>query len=144
LLDSVGAARFHKVKMDIEGSEERLFQGAASAPFFRAEEVSIEVHGQRTREIVTRAFAAHGFHADHVVEGSEDYIALAEGILTHPLLLLRLELLHRFRTTARLLRSSLLRQPTDALALATIHFRRTAFTATGMKSTPEEVTVDSP
>jgi len=137
LLNSVGVTQFQKVKMDIEGSEALLFQGAASAPLFRSEEVSVEVHGQQAREIVTRAFVAHGFRADRVVEGSEDFIALARGVLTHPVLSLELELLHRFKTTARVLRSSLCRKPTDALTLATIHFRQATFTAAEPKAAPE-------
>lgn len=132
LVRALGVARIDKVKMDIEGAEFQVVQSSHSRALFQAKEVCVELHGAENRAIVSRILSAHGFREDYVVEGSEDFLRLLEGLLSHPFLAASLEVAHGFRTTARVIKAStraaasaLLRTKTaNVPVIATVHFTK--------------------
>ncbi len=126
ILRGLDLARIDKVKMDIEGSEAEVIGAPASRGIVRAREVIMEVHGDRTRADVTTFLLANGFETARTIEGSEDIVALAQGILTHPIVSAKMELWNRFRTTSRLLKSILPSQQGASNRVATIHFAKTS------------------
>jgi FkbM family methyltransferase len=124
LLDGLGIPRFSKVKMDIEGSEDQLFEDMESNPIARADGIVIEVHTESALARIRAQLAAGRFRE---VKGSwktSVVPSIAGSVVRHPVLVGRLEAHNHFQSSIRLLSRALRRGDGPGFRSCVLTFER--------------------
>ena len=99
IFDRLGLSRIDKVKMDVEGSELAILE--SSNDLYRARNIVLEIHREKSIDRVLRLLSSHGFALTRLVRGSEDFQTILRSSIRHPFLVARVETANQFRTLRR-------------------------------------------